>query len=200
MKNFKKIFTLLLLSSLLACQPKQGENTDLPKEGDDPCKRLEVLFSKVEGLEKSLKSADFSWEKVQPQLDQVLAELRFNREKGHNGCMFTDHKNKPGKTRFLFAEGLTNQIISHNIEAGINYLLDFQQVFKDDKEITEYFGEDLCEIALKNPALYFAYYNHNPEKKTSLIKSTRWLPHQAERLRANFEALPNGNEIVNKIQ
>lgn len=130
-----------------------------------------------------------AWETCIPLLDRSLAGLEANQLEEDKPCDYLDQRLAPDEPRLLFVESLRDRIESDTISAGIYYLLRFRGVFKEDREISEFFSEELATIAMRNPACYLGYVSENPDQEVMLLYSTKWNKLDLDTLLGGFEDL-----------
>jgi hypothetical protein len=73
-------------------------------------------------------------------------------------------------------------------------------IFKRDPEISEFFSEEMHQLAKDNPACYLGYLQQNPDQEVMLLYSTRWHTLDLDTLVARFTRLPDSEPVVSFLR
>lgn len=189
----RSLLSILFVLSLfvVSCgEEKEGESTDV--EG---CPDLTVLFSQVEDIRNKQWGNPFSWEAVLPVWNSFLENLSANESGSNEKCSFIDHRVGPQYDRFMIFGVLSQKIIETKNPEPISILLKVRNIYEDDEEISEFFGEELMDIALRGTETYLQYYNSKPQLQKKLVEATVWEESSREELFKNLDQLQGSEKL-----
>ena len=193
-KNILIIAISFIAISFTAC------NSEKSQSAVSKCPDLDQLFSQMDRIEMTLEAEPFEVDGSEALLDSIESGLKANLASGKTDCSFLNQQAHPKKVRFEFIEPLTARTLEKKLTSGLSRLFSLSQLFKSDKEISEYLGEELAEIASANPQLYNDYYANLGDSKELLLKATRWVVTDKNKLASSFSAMAGGEELVRFLQ
>jgi hypothetical protein len=184
---------LVLCLIWTACQEAPSMHSQQPGKVD--CRELDSLFATLGKLDSVLMNGG-TWAECVPYLDASLPALTHNQRKENKDCNYLDQNYRPEVLRLDFVANLRNRIEEDTIPGGVYYLLRWMGIFKGDPEISEYFSEEVSQLAMGNPACYLGYLHQNPDQEGMLLYSTRWNAMDLDTLVARFSRLPDSDAVV----
>lgn len=189
---FRSVILAIALA-LAACDSgKAPVATPAPKPD---CARLDTLLGGLSTVQHLLDDTAQSWAAVKPPLDELLEGIHVYLNSGSADCHFLNQKLHPEVERFAFVEALRRRIVRDTLSDGIYYLVRFRGLFPRDKEIAEFFSEEIAHVAYRNPEAFVSYLRRDPGQKEMLLNTTRWTVFNTDTLSARFGRTPGGEGV-----